>query len=104
MLTAIPAAAAVPPGAFTSHVENAYWPMKPGTRWVYRITTPDGSRQRDVVTVLRRTKLMANGVTARAVRDVVREDGALVEDTIDYYAQDAKGNVWYLGEDTKEYE
>jgi hypothetical protein len=48
--------------------------------------------------------VMVNGVTARAVRDTVREDGALVEDTVDYYAQDRKGTVWYLGEDTKEYE
>ena len=31
-------------------------------------------------------------------------DGALVEDTLDWYAQDANGNIWYLGEDTKEYE
>jgi len=35
---------------------------------------------------------------------VVTEDGQLVEDTYDWYAQDAPGNLWYLGEDTKEYE
>src|SRR5262249_25530978 len=28
----------------------------------------------------------------------------LVEDTLDWYAQDKAGNVWYMGEDTKEYE
>jgi hypothetical protein len=38
------------------------------------------------------------------VHDVVTEDGSLVEDTYDWYAQDDKGNIWYLGEDTKEYE
>ena len=32
------------------------------------------------------------------------EDGELVEDTYDWYAQDKDGNIWYLGEDTKEYE
>jgi hypothetical protein len=34
----------------------------------------------------------------------VRLDGALIEDTVDWYAQDQQGNVWYFGEDTKEYE
>ena len=57
-----------------------------------------------MVTVTDQTKLIANGVTARVVRDTVTEKGALVEDTFDWYAQDRKGNVWYLGEDTKDYE
>jgi hypothetical protein len=56
------------------------------------------------VTVTRRTKLIANGVTARVVHDVVTEDGKPVEVTDDWYAQDRAGNVWYLGEDTTEYE
>jgi hypothetical protein len=34
----------------------------------------------------------------------VFEDGELVEDTRDWYAQDVAGNVWYLGEETAEYE
>ena len=38
------------------------------------------------------------------MRDRVFEDGELVEDTFDWYAQDTDGNVWYLGEDSKEYE
>jgi hypothetical protein len=64
----------------------------------------DGTRQKVVVTVLVRTKLIANGVRARVVRDVVTEDGEPVEITDDWYAQDRCGNVWYLGEDTAEYE
>ena len=40
----------------------------------------------------------------RVVHDRATEHGTVVEDTFDYYAQDAKGNVWYLGEDTTEYE
>ena len=43
-------------------------------------------------------------IEARVVHDVVTEDGELVEDTYDWYAQDADGNVWYLGEETKEFE
>jgi hypothetical protein len=92
------------PADFTTQITNRWWPMRPGTRWVYRETGPDGDRQRVVVTVTDRTKLIANGVTARVVHDVVSRRGELVEVTDDWYAQDDAGNVWYLGEDTTEYE
>jgi hypothetical protein len=93
----------VDPGGFTTRITNPWWPMKPGRRWVYRETDPEGPAQRVVVTVLAKTKLVANGVTARVVRDVATEDGKPVEATNDYYAQDRCGNVWYLGEATTEY-
>jgi hypothetical protein len=51
-----------------------------------------------------RTKRIANGIEARVVRDVVTEDGQLIEAGYDWYAQDSAGNVWYLGEEVKEYE
>lgn len=92
------------PAQFTTRIDNPWWPMRVGTRWVYRETEPDGTRKRVVVTVTDKTKRIANGVTARVVRDTVTEDGELVEDTFDWYAQDKAGNVWYLGEATKEYE
>jgi hypothetical protein len=92
------------PADFTTRIDNPFWPMRPGSRWVYRETAPDGTRQRVVVTVTSRTKLIANGVTARVVHDVVTEGGQPIEVTDDWYAQDGAGNVWYLGEDTKEYE
>jgi hypothetical protein len=47
---------------------------------------------------------VAAGIQTRVVRDVVTEDGQPVEVTDDWYAQDECGNVWYLGEDTTEYE
>ena len=56
------------------------------------------------MTVTPKTKRIANGVTARVIHDVVTEDGKFVEVTDDWYAQDTCGNVWYLGEATKEYE
>jgi hypothetical protein len=92
------------PGHFSTRITNPWWPMRVGSRWVYRETAPDGTRQRVVVTVLARTKLIGNGVTARVVRDVVTEGGEPVEVTHDWYAQDRCGNVWYLGEATTEYE
>jgi hypothetical protein len=92
------------PTQFTTEIDNPYWPMAPGSRWVYRETDPEGTRQKVVVTVTDKTKTIANGIEARVVRDVVTENGVPVEVTDDWYAQDADGNVWYLGEDTTEYE
>lgn len=92
------------PATFTADVDNRYWPMKPGTRWTYRELDERGKEVTVVVTATSRTKRIANGVTARIVRDTVTEDGELVEDTFDWYAQDGAGNVWYLGEDTAEFE
>ena len=57
-----------------------------------------------VVTATSVTHKIANGVTARVVRDTVTLDGEIIEDTLDWYAQDADGTVWYLGEDTAEFE
>lgn len=92
------------PARFSPDVDNSYWPMQPGTRWTYRETDEDGVQLRVVVTVSSETREIANGVTARVVRDTVTEDGAIIEDTFDWYAQDADGTVWYLGEDTAEFE
>jgi len=91
------------PADFTTKIDNKFWPMRPGSRWVYRDTDSEGARARDVVTVTHRTKLIANGITARVVHDVVTEDGELAEVTDDYYAQDRAGNIWYLGEATATY-
>jgi hypothetical protein len=92
------------PAAFTLEIDNPYWPMAPGTRWTYREVGPDGEVLDVVVTVTSETKAIANGITARVVRDTVRRGDELVEDTFDWYAQDDVGNVWYLGEDTAEFE
>jgi hypothetical protein len=92
------------PAGFTTEIDNPYWPMKPGTRWTYRETDGEGGEAKVVVIVTNLTKKIANGITARVVRDTVTEDGQIVEDTNDWYAQDAKGNIWYLGEDTAEFE
>ena len=92
------------PAEFTTEIDNPYWPMKPGSRWIYREFDSEGTEQKVVVTVTARTKRIANGVEARVVRDVVTENGVPVEVTDDWYAQDSAGNIWYLGEATTEYE
>ena len=95
---------ALDPADFTSQITNPYFPLTPGTRLTYREQDARGNVQKGVTHVTRRTKLIANGITARVVHDVVSEHGEPVEKTFDWYAQDSAGNVWYLGEDTKEYE
>jgi hypothetical protein len=94
----------VAPAEFTVAIDNPYLPMRPGTRWVYREIEAGGTVKRDVVTVTDRTKMIADGVEARVVHDVASEHGRPAEVTDDWYAQDSAGNVWYLGEQTTEYE
>ena len=93
-------AAAVASLAFSAHVTNPWFPLRPGDRYVYA-GVKDGRRARDVVTVLRATRVI-DGVPCRAVGDRLYLNGKLEERTTDWYSQDAKGNVWYFGEDTAE--
>ncbi len=44
------------------------------------------------------------GVECVVVNDKATENGELIEQTLDWYAQDKEGNVWYFGEDSKESE
>lgn len=71
------------PARFTADVTNPWFPVEPGTRWTYRETTEDGEELRVVVTATPLTHRIANGVTARVVRDTVSLDGEVVEDTLD---------------------
>src|SRR3989475_10632760 len=90
------------PANFTTTIDNPYFPLPVGRTLVYR-GIKDGQTQEDRVTVTNQTKLVAEGITARVVTDVATHDGALLEKTSDWYAQDRQGNVWYLGEDTAAY-
>lgn len=89
----------VDPAQFTDKITNTYFPLVPGTVMVYE-GKRDGVPLRIELTVTNETKDIF-GVKAVVVRDIVT--GALEERTSDWYAQDAAGNVWYFGEDTKEY-
>ena len=92
------------PADFQPTSDHPYFPLEPGHRWTYREVDQDGAVVRVVVTVSSETKKLANGIEAAVVRDTVTEDGMLIEDTVDWYAQDAEGNVWYLGENTAEFD
>lgn len=90
------------PADFVTVIDNPYLPFLPGTKWVYEGDS-DGAVERIEVEVLTETREI-EGITATVVRDTVYVDGELAEDTYDWFAQDKAGNVWYLGEDTHEYE
>ncbi|CAN5418824.1 hypothetical protein BH18ACT1_BH18ACT1_17110 [soil metagenome] len=90
------------PSDFFDEIDNPYLPFRAGARWVYEGTDEEGTERIEVTVTPERR--MIEGISATVVRDTVTLDGELVEDTFDWYAQDRNGNVWYLGEDTTEYE
>src|SRR5215210_4264756 len=85
------------PAAFTTKVDNEYFPLKPGTTFIY-----EGKGERDEMSVTHDTREVM-GVECVVVDDRAWEGGKLIEKTYDWFAQDNKGNVWYFGENTKEY-
>jgi hypothetical protein len=85
---------------FVRKVDNRYFPLKPGTRFHF-VGHKGATRQVDNMVVTHRTKRIL-GVRATVVRDTVLQHGKPVERTFDWYAQDRRGNVWYMGEDSLE--
>lgn len=88
------------PSEFAPRVGNPWFPLRPGTVYVYR-GRKDGQPSRDVFSVSRETKTIL-GVRATVVSDKLYLRGRIEERTRDWYAQDEAGNVWYLGEATAE--
>ncbi len=92
----------IDPEDFMSQIDNPYFPLEPGTTFIYRGEN-EGTPIRIEVIVTRETKEIM-GVMTTVVRQINYEDGVLVEDTLDWFAQDKDGNVWYFGEDTKAFD
>jgi len=91
---------AIDPANFTTRIDNPNMILRPGTTFVY---ADKGIASLDTMVVTHDT-VVIDGVTCVAVHDTGYINGQLIEDTIDYYAQDKDGNVWYFGEDTKQYD
>lgn len=92
----------IDPANFVRGIDNPYLPLEPGTTFVYRGTS-DGEVETSTVAVTNERKVIL-GVTCVVVLDLVEVSGELKEKTLDWYAQDREGNVWYFGERTEEYE
>lgn len=89
------------PTSLVSNVTNPSYPLTPGKVYVFHAQSA-GGLEIDTVSILVGTKTV-NGFAATEVHDRVYLAGSLIEDTYDWFAQDSAGNVWYLGEDTKQY-
>ena len=85
---------------FVRRVDNPWFPLTPGSRYLYR-GVKEGKHMADRVRVTQRTKTIL-GVHATVVHDEVLIHRKPREVTNDFYAQDRRGNVWYFGENTKE--
>ena len=95
-------APSIDPANFVAVIDNRYFPLKPGTGFHYEGVAEDGTTpQTDDEIVTHQTKKIM-GVDATVVRDTVSSRGKPIEKTFDWYAQDRDGNVWYMGEDTRE--
>lgn len=85
-----------------TNVDNVFFPLPAGTINSYGVevvdpeTGEEESERNDHFATFE-TKSIA-GIETVVVRDTAYEDGLLVEDTLDWYAQDDDGNVWYMGE------
>jgi hypothetical protein len=88
----------IDPAEFTTTIDNEYFPMQPGTTFLY-----EGGAQHSEMTVTSDTKKVM-GVECIVVDHREWEGDQLIERTHDWFAQDKEGTVWYFGEDTKEYE
>ena len=91
------------PAASSRRSTTRTGPWRRGSRWVYRETDREGTVQRVEVTVTAETKTIL-GIKATVVHDMVTEDGGGRRGHLRLVRPGHGGNVWYLGEDTKEYE
>jgi hypothetical protein len=89
---------AIDPANFVSVIDNPFFPLVPGTTFI-----SEGGGEHVEFAVTHNTKKIL-GVTCVEVHDTVTVGGELAEDTLDWFAQDRDGNVWYFGESTFELE
>jgi hypothetical protein len=88
-------------------IDNRYFPLPVGAVFIYKADTDEGCEV-DRMVVTNNTRAIA-GTTARVVHDVVSAgetcgSAVPIEDTLDFYAQDDSGNVWYMGEHSEDCE
>jgi hypothetical protein len=90
------------PAAFVDEITNPLLPMTPGTTSTYEGQTDDGYQVTEVnITTGTRPIL---GVDCIVVEVNEYLDGEISEITVEWFAEDQAGNVWYFGEETAEFE
>jgi hypothetical protein len=91
----------IDPADFVTTIDNPYNPLPPGTTYIYEAITGDGALEHNEVAVTQNTRVIF-GVPCVEVLDTVTVNGELTERTLDWFAQDKDGNVWYFGENSEE--
>ncbi len=86
----------IDPENFVDGVDNPYFPLEQGVTLVYDEYTERGVERIEVTPTGKKKVIL--GVSCVEVRDVVTLEGVPIEDTLDWFAQDEWGNVWYFGE------
>jgi hypothetical protein len=88
------------PKNFTTTIDNPYFTLTPGTTLIYEGQTAAGLEHEEFAVTHRTRKIL--GVRCVEVHDTSTVKGKLTEDTLDWFAQDKAGNVWYFGENSKQ--
>ena len=85
---------------------NKWLPLKPGTQWVRDGTTLVGNRAvpHKVLSTVTDVIRVIHGVKTVAVFDHSVDSGQVVQQSLDYFAQDKSGNIWDFGAATEQYE
>jgi hypothetical protein len=96
--TSGPGSGAIDPNNFVVGVTNPWFPLTPGTTFIYE-GVKDGKPSVVTYRITSKTKVIL-GVTTTVISDILRLNGKVEERTLDWYAQDKQGNVWYFGEAT----
>lgn len=92
----------IDPSDFVDGVDNPFFPLAPGTLFVYQKVGEDGTERVEFRVTADRKEIL--GVSCVVVRDMAFLDDELIEDTLDWFAQDENGNVWYFGEFAQNFE
>jgi hypothetical protein len=92
----------IDPANFVNKIDNQYFPLLAGMKFHYTGVAEDGKTPQDDYQVVTSQTKTILGVKCAVIRDTVSTHGKAIERTLDWYAQDKAGNVWYMGEDTRE--
>lgn len=90
------------PDDFSATITNTYLMFVPGRTMIYEGMTAEGLERIEVTTLT--TTRDIDGIPCAEVRDIAILDGEVIEETIDWYAEDTLGNVWYMGEIAKNFD
>jgi hypothetical protein len=93
----------ISPSDFTNSttLNNPYFQYQPGKKYIYEGQTADGFEHTEDMLLAGTKQIM--GINCVIISDKVWLDGKLHEETLDWYAQDNSGNVWYFGEAVNTY-